>query len=190
MAEKKSDFVVQDRRRFTEEGEAKTEAIKEEEPKPSSPAAKEEGSASAPAQEAPPQQDTPEMPSAPSAAEQHEQHGHYRSASKDIDDILDKAGAQRPKNFEASFEGLVLSLYMQAMVQLGMPLREGDPPQQPDIIGARHTIDMLAVLQEKTKGNLSDREKAVLENSLFELRMTFVELTKAITSAPPPQQKK
>jgi hypothetical protein len=189
MAEKKSDFVVQDRRRFTEEGEAKTEARDEavkEETQPAIPSA----TPSAPASEAPPQQDTREMPAAPTAAEQQEQHGHYQSASKDIDDILDKAGAKRPKNYEASFEGLVLSLYMQSMVQLGMPLREGDPPQQPDIIGARHTIDMLAVLQEKTKGNLSDREKSVLENSLFELRMTFIELTKAITSAPPPQPKK
>jgi len=185
MAEKKSDFVVQDRRRFTDEGELNKEAAKAEEPTAPSTTAE-----NAQPQQSAPIADQREMPPAPSAEEQHAQHGHYRSASKDIDDILDKAGAQRPKNFEASLEGLVLSLYMQAMVQLGMPLREGDPPQQPDIIGARHTIDMLSVLQEKTKGNLTDREKTVLENSLFELRMTFVELTKAITSAPPPQQKK
>jgi hypothetical protein len=70
-----------------------------------------------------------------------------------------------------------------------MPLREGEPPQQPDVIGARHTIDMIALLAEKTKGNLSERESTVLQNSLFELRMTFVELTKAITTAPPPQKK-
>ena len=178
MAEKKSDFVVQDRRRFTEEGEVNQDAAKTEEPTaPAKPASAGEPTA--------PGQDKREMPPPPTAAEQHEQHGHYQSASKDIDDLLDKAGAKRPKNFEASLEGLVLSLYMQAMVQLGMPLREGDPPQQPDIIGARHTIDMLAVLKEKTKGNLSEREATVLDNSLFELRMTFVELTKAITAAPP-----
>ena len=183
MAEKKSDFVVQDRRRFTEEGEAKPEVseVREETATPA---------ATSPEASAPAQQDTREMPPPPTAAELHEQHGHYQSASKDIDDILDKAGAKRPKNFEASLEGLVLSLYMQAMVQLGMPLREGDPPQQPDIIGARHTIDMLAVLKDKTKGNLSERESTVLDNSLFELRMTFVEITKAITSAPPPPQPK
>lgn len=185
MAEKKSDFVVQDRRRFTEEGEVNQEAAHSDElaaasaPPPKS---------SAP-ETAPTQADERQMPPAPTAAEQHEQHGHYRSASKDIDDLLDKAGAQRPKNFEASLEGLVLSLYMQAMVQLGMPLREGDPPQQPDIIGARHTIDMLGVLKDKTKGNLTERESTVLENSLFELRMTFIEMTKAITTAPPPQKK-
>jgi hypothetical protein len=183
MAEKKSDFVVQDRRRFTEQGELNKEAAKTEEPAPAPPTETPQPQQSAPASE------EREVPPSPSTEEQHEQHGHYRSASKDIDEILDKAGAKRPKNFEATFEGLVLSLYMQAMVQLGMPLREGDPPQQPDIIGARHTIDMLAVLQEKTKGNLTEREKTVFENSLFELRMTFVELTKAITSAPPPQKK-
>lgn len=185
MAEKKSDFVVQDRRRFTDEGELNQDATKAEEPAaPPHPAAASE-------QEPPsaPQQEAREMPPPPTAAEQHEQHGHYQSASKTIDEILDKAGAKRPTNFEASFEGLVLSLYMQAMVQLGMPLREGDPPQQPDVIGARHTIDMIALLGEKTKGNLTERESTVLQNSLFELRMTFVELTKAITTAPPPQKK-
>lgn len=183
MAEKKSDFVVQDRRRFTDEGELNKETVKAEESTPAPALETSQAEQSAPATEG------HQMPPSPSAEQQHEQHGHYQSASKDIDDILDKAGAKRPKNFEATFEGLVLSLYMQAMVQLGMPLREGDPPQQPDIIGARHTIDMLAVLQEKTKGNLTEREKTVLENSLFELRMTFIELTKAITSAPPPQKK-
>jgi hypothetical protein len=181
MAEKKSDFVVQDRRRFTEEGEVNQEAARTEEPTAPPP------QTSAPEPSA--QSDKREMPPPPTAAEQQEQHGHYQSASKDIDDLLDKAGAKRPKNFEASLEGLVLSLYMQAMVQLGMPLREGDPPQQPDIIGARHTIDMLALLKDKTKGNLTEREATVLDNSLFELRMTFVEMTKAITSAPPPQKK-
>jgi hypothetical protein len=181
MTEKKSDFVVQDRRRFTDEGELNKEAAKSEEPTPP-PAAD-----STPAAEPP--QDTREMPPPPTAAEVQEQHGHYQSASKTIDDILDKAGAKRPKNFEATFEGLVLSLYMQAMVQLGMPLREGDPPQQPDVIGARHTIDMLSLLADKTKGNLTERESTVLQNSLFELRMTFVELTKAITTAPPPPKK-
>ena len=181
MAEKKSDFVVQDRRRFTEEGEVNQEAAHTEEPAAPPP------QSSAP--EAAASQDKREMPPPPTAAEQQEQHGHYQSASKDIDDLLDKAGAKRPQNFEASLEGLVLSLYMQAMVQLGMPLREGDPPQQPDIIGARHTIDMLALLKDKTKGNLTERESTVLDNSLFELRMTFVEMTKAITAAPPPQKK-
>jgi len=51
-----------------------------------------------------------------------------------------------------------------------------------DIIGARQTIDSLAVLQEKTKGNLTDREKTLLQNVLFELRMAFIEITNAVAS--------
>ncbi|HEX5434474.1 MAG TPA: DUF1844 domain-containing protein, partial [Candidatus Angelobacter sp.] len=49
-----------------------------------------------------------------------------------------------------------------------------------DIIGARQTIDSITVLQEKTKGNLTDREQTLLQSVLFELRMAWIELTNAI----------
>ena len=81
MAEKKSDFVVQDRRRFTDEGELNQEAAKTEEP--ATPAPQMPAEESAPSYAS--QQDTREMPPPPTAAEQHEQHGHYQSASKTID---------------------------------------------------------------------------------------------------------
>ena len=84
MAEKKSDFVVQDRRRFTDEGELNQDAAKPEEPATTptqSSAAEPESTPNSP-------QDTREMPAPPTAAEQHEQHGHYQSASKTIDEIL------------------------------------------------------------------------------------------------------
>jgi hypothetical protein len=57
-----------------------------------------------------------------------------------------------------------------------------EPGQKPriDIIGARQSIDMLAVLQEKTKGNLTEKEQRLLQNALFELRMMFLEITNAI----------
>jgi hypothetical protein len=57
-----------------------------------------------------------------------------------------------------------------------------------DIIGARQTIDSLTILQEKTKGNVTDREQTLLQNALFELRMAWIELTNAIaTRATAPQ---
>jgi hypothetical protein len=65
-----------------------------------------------------------------------------------------------------------------------------------DIIGARQTIDSLAVLQEKTKGNLTDREKTLMQNVLFELRMAWIEITNAVATsatkpgAAPPLDKK
>ena len=53
-----------------------------------------------------------------------------------------------------------------------------------DILGARQTIDSLNILQEKTKGNLSEREQTLLQNVLFELRMAWIEITNAIAKAP------
>ncbi|HCC56183.1 MAG TPA: DUF1844 domain-containing protein [Solibacterales bacterium] len=76
----------------------------------------------------------------------------------------------------ASFEFLVFSMRAQAEMQLGL-LHFGDEQDrpQPDLPMARHTIDMLAVLQEKTKGNLTLEEQRLIENSLTELRFRFVQ---------------
>ena len=60
-------------------------------------------------------------------------------------------------------------------MQLGLMLfGEGEKPQ-PDLMLARHTIDLMAVLHEKTKGNLTLDEQRMLENSLTELRFRFVQ---------------
>ena len=84
-----------------------------------------------------------------------------------------------------TFERLVASMYMQAMMQLGL-VREEGAPVRPDVIGARSSIDTLALLAEKTKGNLTDKESTMLQNTLFELRMAFLEITNMLTQAPPP----
>jgi hypothetical protein len=77
----------------------------------------------------------------------------------------------------ASFEFLLFSLRAQAEMQLGlMHFGEGEKPK-PELGLARHTIDMMAVLKEKTKGNLSLEEQRLLENSLTELRYRFVQVT-------------
>ena len=76
----------------------------------------------------------------------------------------------------ANFEFLVLSLRSQAEVQLGLLHfgEEKDRPR-PNLPLARHTIDLLAMLQEKTKGNLTIEEQRMVENSLTELRFRFVQ---------------
>ena len=75
----------------------------------------------------------------------------------------------------ASFAFLVLSLRAQAEMQLGlMHFGEGEKPE-PDLVLARHTIDLMGVLVEKTKGNLSLEEQRMLENSVTELRFRFVQ---------------
>ena len=76
----------------------------------------------------------------------------------------------------ATFSMLVLSLRMQVEMQLGLLHfgEEKDRPQ-PDLDAARHAIDLMAMLQEKTKGNLSLEEQRLLENSLTELRFRYVQ---------------
>ena len=77
----------------------------------------------------------------------------------------------------ASFEFLTLSLRTQAEVQLGL-MHFGPPEEkpEPDFDLARHSIDLLAILQEKTKGNLNLEEQRMLENSLTELRFRYVQV--------------
>ena len=173
MAEKKPEFVVSDRRKFTDEGELRQEAQEEiSGPQPA------QVSQTATAEADP-------MPQPPSHAEQDAQHAEYRASGKKLDDILVEGGHGKAEDFEMSFERLVQSLYVTALLQLGMMHREGENPR-PDIIGARQTIDTLGVLKDKTRGNLNPAEDNLLQNTLFELRMAFLEMTNAITRAPGP----
>jgi hypothetical protein len=85
-----------------------------------------------------------------------------------------------------TFEFLVFSLKMQAEMRLGlmgMGLTEGGDGT-PDLPAARHAIDMLAMLAEKTRGNLSLEEQRLIENSLTELRFRFVQAIESPKAAP------
>ncbi len=87
----------------------------------------------------------------------------------------------------ATFEFLVLSLRAQAEIQLGLvhfgPEEERPEPKLPL---ARHAIDMLAMVLEKTKGNLSLDEKRLLENTVTELRFFYVQAIDKLASKPAP----
>ena len=78
----------------------------------------------------------------------------------------------------SGFETLVSYLSTTAMFQLGLiagPSGEHIPADMPN---AKRTLDLLEVLQEKTRGNLTANESRLLEDVLYELRMSFVELQK------------
>jgi Domain of unknown function (DUF1844) len=128
-------------------------------------------------------------PPPPSQAEQDAQHADYRASNQKLDNILrERAGEKAPpdtKSLEMTFDRLIASLYMTAMMQLGLMAPEGEQPRA-DILGARQTIDTLSVLAEKTKGNLTEAEQNMLQNVLFESRMAYLQLTNAITQGPPP----
>ncbi len=80
----------------------------------------------------------------------------------------------------ATFEFFVLSMKMQAEMHLGL-IHYGDETDRPkpDFRVARHSIDLLAMFEEKTKGNLSMEEKRLIENSLTELRFRYVQVMEA-----------
>jgi hypothetical protein len=76
------------------------------------------------------------------------------------------------------FSTFVLSLSHSALVHLGdAPLPDGQMPER-DLGLARQTIDLLAILQEKTRNNLSGEEERLLDQALYDLRLRFVEISK------------
>ena len=83
----------------------------------------------------------------------------------------------------ASFTFLVLSLRAQCEMQLGMMHLGEDEKSEPDLPMARHSIDLMALLLEKTKGNLTMEEQRLLENSLTELRFRFVQVSDEVSKS-------
>ena len=137
---------VSDRRRFSAEGEP----LEETDTEPTQQAA--EGSSTADEASAP-------APPPPESAEA---------------DTTPSEGRGTPPLPPASFETLVLSFGMQAQFELGFGGQADQEPPNLDV--ARHSIDMLGVLKEKTKGNLSLSEDRLLENTLTELRFRYVQV--------------
>lgn len=85
------------------------------------------------------------------------------------------AGAPPPR---AEFLTLVSSLAGQAFIHLGLVEHPIQKKVQKDLRQARYTIDLLGVLEEKTRGNLDGEERAVLARILADLRMRYVEATR------------
>ena len=187
MAEKKkdSDFKVSDRRLFTADGELRSTSDEEEvaEADQGTPPPASAPVAAAKSAEVPPAGPTdPAAPPPPTATEQQAQHDAYRESARDLDRRVELSG-HSSKDLEVTFERFMASLYMSAMMQLGLMHEQGGQPGV-DLIGARQTIDTLGMIAEKTKGNLTSKEQGFLQNCLYELRMAYVEVTNALARAP------
>jgi hypothetical protein len=198
MREKEPQFTVTDRRKFTSEGELREGTGSESSPPPAA-AERTKPPVSQPAvttQAVHPELDEPdalvtddeETIPEPTAAESAQQRQDYHASARRLDDMFLKANPGQPAVPAMNFDRLVQSLYMTAAVQMGAGSAPNEQPRI-DILGARQSIDMLSVLDEKTKGNLSEQEKRLLQNALFDLRMSFLEITNAIASSAqrPPQ---
>jgi len=128
-------FVIKDRRRFDDSGQARPEAPGEEAAKP---------------QEA--------KPEAKGAAPEPEKPGVQGQAS--LPDL--------------NFSTFVFSLGTSAMVHFGDFPDPVTKKAERNLEAAKQTIDILGILKDKTKGNLSDEEDRLLESLLYELRMRYV----------------
>jgi hypothetical protein len=77
---------------------------------------------------------------------------------------------------EGNLAALISMLATQALFALGLLQIKGQEERKPDLELAKYNIDMLQVLEEKTKGNLTKEEEIVLSNTLNELRMSYVKV--------------
>lgn len=109
----------------------------------------------------------------PDAAELEASHAAFQKAKAEAE----QAGE---KNLPAiDFVTFVLSLSHSALVHLGDAPDPGGGTREKSMPMARQTIDLLSLLQEKTRGNLDGQEEHILDQALYDLRMRFVEVSKA-----------
>src|SRR5215813_9011066 len=151
MSEEQSTFKVTDRRLFNSDGSPREVASEEK------PVAETTGAA-APAAE---RQDQSSPTAATAASFQPE------PTRDDLEEEIDIPGADDP----ASFINFAMSLASNAAAALGMMEHPVTHKRDVDLQLAKHWIDVLGMLQEKTRGNLSREEAEILEGWLADLRM-------------------
>ncbi len=75
---------------------------------------------------------------------------------------------------DPSFSMIISSFIAQSLMALGEMESPVDGQRTQDLAGAKFTIDLLQVMQDKTQGNLDDDEKKMLDSALYDLRMRYV----------------
>jgi len=133
-----------------------------------------------------------ELPPAPTAEESRQQKTAYDASAQRLEDLIRAQNPGIGPQPAVTFDHLVNQLYVSAMIQMGAG-QEGQRARI-DILGAKQTIDLMGILAEKTKGNLTEAEDRTLQTVLFEVRLAFLELTNMISmqsmQPPPPPGKR
>ncbi len=111
------------------------------------------------------------------ARKEKEQLKEQENAAQETKEESEES-SKRPPLPPANFPGLVSMLATQVFFALGLIATEQNKDAQPDLEMAKFNIDMLGVLEEKTKGNLPDEEAKMLADTLGQLRMAFVQASK------------
>jgi len=92
------------------------------------------------------------------------------------------AGGEQMTLPEISFSTFILSLNSSALVHLGLETDPSTGEQTSNLSLAKQTIDILAMLEEKTSGNLNDDERRLLTNIVYELRLMYVKQKQGASS--------
>ena len=116
------------------------------------------------------------------AAREKERLAEQEKREKKEREVAGSAPGAAPGAAPANFAELVNLLAMQVVIALGGVQGPGGERIPPNPFAAKHHIDLLEVLQKKTKGNLTDDEKHMLDSVTYELRMQYVQ----VATAPPP----
>jgi hypothetical protein len=158
MSDDKKSFTVKDRRHFTPEGEAREEGAKPEAPSPAPP---------------PPEEDRPKKDRRPFTPENE---AREEGATPEA-----PPGPTRPtpeEDHPIDFAGFILSLGAQAGVLLSTAQEPGEEGRSP-LREARSLISILEMLKDKSEGRRTEQETQVIEGVLYELRMAYIERTRA-----------
>lgn len=176
-------FKVQDRRRFSSTGEAREDVADErtdETPRADSsrPAAAQGGEAAKAGT------DAPHIVRPGSSEAGHAQHDHAHDHDHPHDHAHDHDHDHHDHEHghehghetgEITFASFVFSLSTQALIHLGEVPDPIDGSTHVNLEAARQIIDIIAILRDKTRGNLDQAENSLLESALYDLRMRFVE---------------
>jgi len=114
------------------------------------------------------------------SAEGHEDPAEpVQEKPREVED--QEAQREEAEQPEVDFAGFLLSLATSAMAHLGEVPDPATGTTTENLVAAKQMIDILSILQEKTKGNLESDEERLLDNLLYELRMKFLSKTKIVT---------
>lgn len=205
--ENESNFKVTDRRKFHLDGtprEQSAESVEDESPIPVEEAAAFAAAEPIPAPEPPRPEQQPQQqagssgpgkvvsfpgegerkreqpgPSAERASAERASAGRPPEIADAAENAYNQMNRGKPSRLpEGPFLSLVNMLAFEAAIHLGLMQTPGSTETTLDLESARPMIDMLGILQEKTRGNLSAEEDALLDNILADLRMQFVALSR------------
>ena len=154
MSEEKKDFVVKDRRIFSQDGEVRPEDDDKDDNKKDDAASDQ------------PDLDNQDKTTQTSSTARETPDGQAQAAAEGKEE-----GARFP---EINFPTFVASLNASALVHLGVIEDPATGSKSKNLPMAKQTIDILSMLEEKTEGNLAPDEKNMLKNILYDLRILYV----------------